>query len=264
MQNHSRKLLALAEDLNTHMPLRPGDYRIVTDRYVIIFGATEGPHGTVVQRFRISSGDVAQTLADIRAQLRSHGRKEALFEVGPSALPTDLVQQLIAHGVEPFALEQQTESLLLFDPKPDWLPPWPDSVVIDRVQDFDSYRRSQRVFWQCFGHIPDDFEDSVRNDYACYEASPLWLRFSASINGAVVGAGDVVFTEEAAVLCGGATDPAYRSQGVYRALLAARYEAACRHGIPRLLTQAGHMSQPILRRLGFQPLCRVQILHDRL
>lgn len=264
MQAHSSKLLALAEDLNTHMPLRPGDFRIVTDRYVIILGATEGPHGTVVQRFRIPQGEVAQTLSDIRARLRSHGRTEALYEVGPSALPTDLTQQLAEHGVQPFALEQQTESLLLCDPKPGWLPPWPDSVVIERVEDFDSYRRSQQVFWQCFGHTPIDFEESVRNDYACYEASPLWLRFAASIDGAIVGVGDVVFTEEAAVLCGGATDPAYRSQGVYRALLAARYEESCRHGIPRLLTQAGHMSQPILRRLGFEPLCRVQILHDRL
>lgn len=264
MQTHSQKLLALAEDLNTHIPLRPGDFRIETDRYVIVFGATEGPHGTVVQRFRIPNGEVSQTLSDIRARIRAYGRKEALFEVGPSAFPTDLATQLHQHGVLPFELEQVTESLLLEHPKSGWLPPWSDSIRIERVQDFDAYRRSQRVFWSCFGHTPDDFEESVSNDYACYRASPLWLRFSASIDGNVVGAGDVVFTEEAAILCGGATDPAFRSQGVYRALLSARYEEACRHGMPRLLTQAGHMSQPILRRLGFVPLCRVQILHDQL
>ncbi len=249
MYEVSKKLLALAEDLNTHMPLRPGDFRLETDRYVIVFGATEGPHGTVVQRFRMAPDEVTETVTEIRAAIRKQGRTEALFEVGPSATPADLPAQLQHLGVSPFALEQQTEALLLSDPAPGWLPP---------------YSRSQRVFWQCFGHVPENFEESVRKDYACYEGSPLWVRFAASIGSEIVAAGDLVYTEEAAILCGGATHPDFRGQGVYRALLAARYEEACRLGVPRLLTQAGHMSQPILRRLGFQPLCTVKIFHDRL
>ncbi|MBL9041273.1 MAG: GNAT family N-acetyltransferase [Myxococcales bacterium] len=264
MDTPSRQLLCLAEDLNSNMPLRPGDFRLETSRYTIIFGATEGPHGTVVQRFRMAQDEVPQTLAEIRERMRKEGRTEALFEVGPSATPADLPAQLHALGVAPFALEPQTVSLLLSNPAPDFLPPWPDSVRIKRVEDFDSYRESQRVFWQCFGYTPDDFETAVRKDYDCYQGSPLWTRFSASIEGAIVGAGDVVFTPEAAVLCGGATLPSYRSHGVYRALLSARYEEACRRGTPHLLTQAGHMSQPILLRLGFRPLCTVKIFHDRL
>ena len=263
MYEVSKQLLALAEDLNTHMPLRPGDFRLETDRYVIVFGATEGPHGTVVQRFRMAPDEVSETVTEIRAAIRKQGRTEALFEVGPSATPADLPAQLQHLGVSPFALEQQTESLLLSNPAPGWLPPWPDSIRISRVEDFDSYSRSQRVFGQCFGHVPENFEESVRKDYACYEGSPLWVRFAASIGSEIVAAGDLVYSEEAAILCGGATHPDFRGQGVYRALLAARYEEACRLGVPRLLTQAGHMSQPILRRLGFQPLRTVKIFHDR-
>ena len=264
MRTPSKQLLALAEDLNTYLPLRPGDSRIETERYVIIFSATEGPHGTVVQRFRLTPEQVSPTLAEIRAEIRKAGRKEALFELGPSATPPELREQWLDMGLTPFALESQTESLLLSDPAPDWLPPWPDSIRVERVADLDTFRRSQRVFWECFGYIPKDFESAILKDYACFKDSPLWQRFAAVSEGEIVGVGDVVFTPEAAVLCGGATLPKARGQGVYRALLGARWDEACRRQTPQLLTQAGHMSQPILQRLGFRSLCTVQILHDRL
>lgn len=260
----SPSLLRLAEDLNSYMPLRPGDFRIETDCYVVTFSATEGQHGTVVQRLRLASTDIAKVLAEIRQAIRKAGRSEALFEIGPSATPEDLDEQLRSLGLTPFALEKETVSLLLSDAAPDWPPPWHESVRVEKVDGVDAFRRSQEVFWQCFGYVPKNFEEAIHRDYACYKASPQWIRFAASIGDKIVGVGDVAMTEETAVLCGGATLPKYRGLGVYRALLAARYKEACLHGVPRLLAQSGHLSQPILRSLGFQALCTVKILHDKL
>ena len=61
---------------------------------------------------------------------------------------------------------------------------------------------------------------------------------------------------------GGATLPEARGRGVYRALVAARWEDAVARGTPALVTQAGAQSRPILARLGFRELCEIRILLD--
>lgn len=53
-------------------------------------------------------------------------------------------------------------------------------------------------------------------------------------------------------LWGGATVPAYRGQGFYTALVAARVQEASRRGARFLTVDASSMSRPILERLGFQ------------
>lgn len=58
-------------------------------------------------------------------------------------------------------------------------------------------------------------------------------------------------------LWGGATLPAWRGRGIYRALVAARSGEARARGRERLLVYAGPHSEPILRRLGFVELTRV-------
>ncbi len=63
-------------------------------------------------------------------------------------------------------------------------------------------------------------------------------------------------------LFGGATLPAARGLGVYRALVHARLEDAAARGTPVAVTQAGRESRPILERLGFREVCRIRILID--
>jgi GNAT superfamily N-acetyltransferase len=53
-------------------------------------------------------------------------------------------------------------------------------------------------------------------------------------------------------LYGGGTRPAFRGQGLYRALVAARARAAAQSGARYLIVDALPTSQPILQRLGFQ------------
>jgi hypothetical protein len=53
-----------------------------------------------------------------------------------------------------------------------------------------------------------------------------------------------------------------RGQGVYKALVSARWEAAVARGTPALTVQAGRMSRPILARLGFQDLGQAHLYVD--
>ena len=73
-----------------------------------------------------------------------------------------------------------------------------------------------------------------------------------------------MFTDEAGVLCGGATLPALRRRGAYRALIAARWRDAVARGTPILTTQAGRMSRPILARLGFTAIAQVRVFLDEM
>lgn len=59
-------------------------------------------------------------------------------------------------------------------------------------------------------------------------------------------------------LWGGATLPAHRGRGIYRALVAARAQEARARGARFLTVDAGPMSRPILARLGFQFLMFTQ------
>jgi GNAT superfamily N-acetyltransferase len=64
-----------------------------------------------------------------------------------------------------------------------------------------------------------------------------WVRFQAGT--------------EFATLWGGSTLPAWRSRGVYRAVVAYRAQLAAAHGFRYLEVDASSESRPILERLGF-------------
>jgi GNAT superfamily N-acetyltransferase len=56
---------------------------------------------------------------------------------------------------------------------------------------------------------------------------------------------------EFATLWGGGTLPAWRSRGIYRAIVAHRADLALRRGFRYLQVNASDGSRPILERLGF-------------
>jgi GNAT superfamily N-acetyltransferase len=57
-----------------------------------------------------------------------------------------------------------------------------------------------------------------------------------------------------ALLCGGAVRPGARGQGLYSAMLRERAQWAQQRGATHLAIEASPMSQPIVQRLGFEPL----------
>ena len=86
--------------------------------------------------------------------------------------------------------------------------------------------------------------------------------FLAFVDGEPVAAGYASYTPLGLLLFGGATLPSARGRGAYRALVAARAREAADRGTPVLVTHAGQMSRPILERLGFKPVSRIDRLLD--
>ena len=64
-------------------------------------------------------------------------------------------------------------------------------------------------------------------------------------------------------LGGASTLAEYRGRGAFRALVRTRWDEAVAQGVPILLVQAGKMSVPIFRRLGFESTGEITMLRDR-
>jgi len=244
-------VLELAENANAYTPLGPRDERIVTDRYVLWLGPGSEPGWNVAQRFRFGTTELAGVRAEIHAQLRERGRNACTWEVGSHATPVDLVDRLRALGLvddEPNALA--VGMVLEHEP-----PAAPPGVEVRRVTTDDEYEAAERIAAIAFGaaRLPP------RRRYVPDPANPIYL---ASIGGRPVARGSAAFGDLGATLFGGATLPEARGRGAYRALVAARWRDAVERGTPRVVTQAGPLSRPILARLGFREVCEIRILVD--
>jgi GNAT superfamily N-acetyltransferase len=75
----------------------------------------------------------------------------------------------------------------------------------------------------------------------------------ATVDGEPAGsAGLGLFPPAAAILNGGAVRPKFRGRGIYHALVAARMQIARDAGVDGLTVWGGHMSAPILTKVGFE------------
>jgi hypothetical protein len=248
------EILERAENANTYTPLGPTDERIVDDRYVLWLGRADAPAWNVAQRFRIADGDVEAVVEEVRGIVRARGRTGLTWEVGSSATPSGLVEQLLALGMvddrEPLAI-----GMVLDEP-----PAQPPSdVEVRRVETPDEQRVASRIAAVAFGMSPD--EVGVEDPEPPIPGIQTYLAY---VDGEPVARATAAFSEHGVTLFGGATLPAARGHGAYRALVAARWEDAVAAGTPALVTQAGAMSRPILERLGFRKLCEIRILLDEL
>ena len=136
----------------------------------------------------------------------------------------------------------------------------PAGVVARPVSSVDELRAAREVQRAAFGD-PDPVDvDQAARDYLLEGVDGS--TFVALIDGELVAAGYAAYTEWGLILFGGATLPSARGRGAYRALVAARAAEAATRGTPALVTHAGRMSRPILERLGFVPVARIDRLLD--
>jgi hypothetical protein len=251
-------VLALAEDLNTHIPVSPGDSRIITSRYSVVISADPDPRRNIVQRLRIPADEVESTVAEVRAHLAARGRYRATWEVGSSAVPPDVGMRLMKLGMVPATPEPVAVGMVLTRP----LGAHPTaSVVVRRVTTLEDYRIADAIYRQCFGGAELDPVVTERR-FVEHQAVGIIARYLAWIDGKPVAVAEAMYLEAAVVLCGGASLPTARGRGAYRALVRARWEEGARRGTPILVTQANAMSRPILRRLGFQEVATIKIFRD--
>ena len=247
-------LREVAEYPNSFIDLRPGQERIETDRYTLCM--ERSTFANTVQRQNFAVGELDDVLAETRALLRARGRSSTQWEVGSRAHPDGLVAMLLERGLilddDPVAVAL---ALTTAPPAP------PLGVEARRVETFDEYEAAKRVQWVAFNASQQRIDDERAQLRHEFETAPR-LVHAVWLDGELVSAGTCAATAHGLALFGGATLPQVRGRGAYRALIHARWAEAQERGIPALLTQAGSMSRPILERLGFEAVGRIDMLLD--
>lgn len=173
--------------------------------------------------------------------------------------PAVLGERLIAAGLVP----DEVETVMIGDATGLAEAPVPDGVVVrrvdnapDRVAVLTAAVEMQR---RVFGAGPS-VEDVLARLASSGDEAQFWVAQEASgqdVSGqdpVVISAGRLEFVPgtEVAGLWGGATDPAYRGRGIYRALTAARARATLDRGYRYLHSDCTAMSRPILERSGLR------------
>lgn len=161
--------------------------------------------------------------------------------------PADLADRLLAAGLVP----EETETVVIARAGDIALEPaLPAGVVIREVRD----RRDLAGIQQLEEAVWDEDHSWLDDLAAERDADPDGLRvFLAQAGDLVVSAGWIRFPSgtEFATLWGGATRPAWRGRGIYRALVAQRAKLAAERGRRYIEVDASDDSRPILERLGF-------------
>jgi ribosomal protein S18 acetylase RimI-like enzyme len=129
--------------------------------------------------------------------------------------------------------------------------PIPDGVTVRRVTDPNDVRRMVDMQDAVFGHPSPGMVDELLMRLASGKDDvELWV---AEADSQVVCAGrlDPVEGTDFAGIWGGATHPAWRRRGIYRALTAERARSALRRGKTLINSDSTEYSRPILQRSGF-------------
>jgi hypothetical protein len=254
-------VLELAENLNVNCPQRAGEERVVRPGFAAIIGAEADAHHNVVQRLRLAPDEVAATVAEVRAIYAAHGRREVTWEVGDHAEPKDLGDRLIALGMKLFVPHDLSVGMVLSRP----LEVGAGSITVRRVATFEEFARAAWIFRRGFGNDDAPEEDpEIAKRWAEHTSVSTFERYLAFDGTEAIAAADALFLPDGVIMCGGATLASARSRGAYRALIAARWEEGRRRGTPTLITQAGPMSRPILKRLGFEEVVQVRVYLDQI
>ena len=248
----------LAENPNLHQPPGPGRslHRDPRGRYAVFLAEGTSSHSATVQHVRLPAAEVPAALEEIRGLLRSLGREGAEWELGESTEPADLVERLLALGLrrdqrEPVATGMALRATAMTAPP---------GVVARRVSSVDELVAAREVQRAAFGDPSPVSRELAVTDFA--REGVDGSTFAAFLDGRLVAAAYAAYTPWGLILFGGATLPDARGRGAYRALVAARAAEAVARGTPTLVTHAGAMSRPILERLGFEAVSRIDRLVD--
>jgi Acetyltransferase (GNAT) domain len=250
----------LAEDPTAYAPLAPGFERLQDDRYSLLVG----PMPDMTMAHRLASESVDDTVAEVRGLAAERGRSWLTWWVTDSTRPLDLEQQLLRLGMEPAAMpvnEPTYEAMALTHE-----PAVAESDVSARLAaDFDEFRTANEIAWDTFGMTEEQRRSQEELLPMFYElhGQGLLSSYLCVLNDRPVASALAVFADAAVMLLGGAVLPEARGRGCYRALVRARWDDGVARGTPALVVQAGAMSHPILKGLGFERVATMHVLVDR-
>ena len=258
-----------AENMFAVMPEPPQELPaelIRNDRYCLF--VSQMPSMNVVERIRVDAGALQSTVEEVCELLRARGRTQAAWTIDSGAAPDGLEARLMALGMVPYDEPplEYTASAMAIVTRPSGSAP--DGIVAREVRDHDEVDQLIDVEQAAVGLTPSDLDGLRASAHVMFDlrlaghASAMRF-YLARRDGEPVGAARAGFLKFGVNLSGGAVIPTARNQGVYKALIDARWIDAVAAGTPALTVQAGHMSRPILDRLGFVTVAQITTLCHR-
>lgn len=246
----------VAEDADAYQPIPPSAIRDVRPEVVLLHRPTGGAWSSLASRIRFEVADVDLHVTATRSWFRERGVGEFRWLIGPSATPEGISAELVARGAIPDGSEPELAAMVL-----DREPPSVAGIVVQEIASLVDFERMETISRAVFGG-PE--ASDVRGRWKEFQATPGLAAFLAVLDGAPVAYGVMSRIEHGpTLLAGGVTLPEARGRGAYRALIRARWEAACRTCVPVLVTQAQASSRPILESLGFRATGTIQVLLDQ-
>jgi GNAT superfamily N-acetyltransferase len=216
-----------------------------------------GDHGWVEYR---DLGDLGEAELDrlIHAQIARFAERGEPFEwkFHSHDRPRSLEERLAAAGVVAEELETvviaETGSLVDGAPAP-------AGVVLREVGDRVDFERIGELEAAAWGREGESWYPATLEQELAADPAGLAI-FVAEAEGVAVSAGWVRFPSgtDFATLWGGATLPAWRGRGVYRALVRRRAQLAADRGRRYVQVDASDDSRPILERLGFRAVTQTR------
>src|SRR5262245_19199131 len=252
----SAELLELAEEPGLWIPVVPPGEVLHRDGYSLV----ASPRSATVERLRLLPDAIEWTVEEVRRFGRERGYDHVTWWLGERTLPAGLADRLAALGLGPDPYTPEMTTLTL-DRRPNGEP----AVEVRRVGSADEFLAALELDWEVW-EVPEDERAGLRpiqrEIWPAVHATGRVRHYVAYVDGEPAGFARAVFTPMAAILLGGSTLPWARGRGVYTSLVHARWEDTVERGVPRIVVSAGHMSGPILRRLGFEPIGQVRLLRD--
>jgi GNAT superfamily N-acetyltransferase len=231
---------------------------VLNEQWCLIFGPI--PSATQVSRLRLDPNEIPEAIHGVRAEVAARGHRSALWNVGASSSPSDLVDRLVAHGL---VAEDHLTALVLTQEPPVSSP----DIEARRIRDITEFKVARQITDDVF-EVPEDrrreWSDTLEERFEGERSGAGARVYLAYIDGQAVGTASSIVEDDipAALMLGGATLASARGRGVYRALIRARWDDAVESGIAALTVQARATSRPILERLGFEHAGEIEVLLD--
>jgi GNAT superfamily N-acetyltransferase len=252
------RLHALSEFAKTYRTKpAPGVEVIETPRYLMqLIPDFPIPGPNSVSWIRCEKADVEDVIAEVQATAAARGLPLAWI-LDPDAQPPDLADRLAAHGLMPQEGGGEAAVMILPSESSIDAPAVNGLAIHDAHAGLDSFKAAEQVAAEAFAGIPfgepTGIDGTRELRYANNRATEGMHGVLATIDGEPAGSGSIrLHPPYGAIINGGAVRPRFRGLGVYRALVVARLQIAREAGVAGLVVWGGHMSAPILSKLGFQ------------
>ncbi|MEJ7735696.1 MAG: GNAT family N-acetyltransferase [Polyangiaceae bacterium] len=225
---------------------RPGWLQIVTPSF------RDGSFNGVSQSV-LSSAEADAMIDATVAEYRSLGIAFR-WAVAPDSKPDDLAARLAARGLASYPVRAMARSTASFGGA------LAGGATVEEVDEHDAEVFTQ-VMAEAWSADPGPLR--VANAVVLAERSRRFRLYVARVAGEPAGCASCCMFARSTYMIGAAVLPRFRGAGVYRALVAARLQAAAALGLELATTQAlDSTSAPLLEHMGFETVARFVVFRS--